>query len=176
MGADVASAILPRPVQRRTRHRTHGAPGRFDAVAEFIAQRYGRDVRYVADVAGGQGVLSRVLRKRFNYEAEVIDPRGNTLKGVPGRAREFSAESADFYDLVVGLHPDQATRAVAEAALVRPTILIPCCNFWVPEKLGQEELLRAIEAMYRERGVTATRVRFPFRGPKNVGLVSAPPA
>ncbi len=157
------------------RRRFHGAPGRFESVAAFIGERYPGAARYVADVAGGQGMLSRILRKRYNLEAEVVDPRGYTLKGVPGRAVCFDPDDADYYDLIVGLHPDAATRAIATAALVRPTILIPCCNFWSEERLGQRELLEAIEAMYREHGVSCERVRFDFPGPKNVGLVSTPP-
>ena len=78
--------------------------------------------------------------------------------------------------MIIRHHPDEATRAVAQAALVRPTILVPCCNFWSEEKLGQEELLQAIEAYYREHGVVFERVGFPFKGPKNVGLVSTPPS
>ena len=55
-------------------------------------------------------------------------------------------------------------------------ILVPCCNFWSEEKLGQYELLEAIESYYRENRVQFERVTFPFKGPKNIGLVSAPPA
>ena len=69
------------------RHRVHGAPGRFEAVAAFICDRYGPEVRYVADVAGGQGMLSRILRKKYNYDCEVIDPRGYALQGVPSKAQ-----------------------------------------------------------------------------------------
>ena len=61
-------------------------------------------------------------------------------------------------------------------ALRRPTLLVPCCNFWSAERLGQEALLRAIEAHYQAHGVSYERVAFPFAGPKNVGLVSEPPA
>lgn len=159
----------------RQQHRFHGDPQRFDILASFIAERYGDSIRYVADVAGGQGMLSRVLNKRFNYESEVVDPRGWTLRGVPYRAEAFRADIADYYDLVVGLHADQATRPVAEAARVRPTILVPCCNFWSDERLGQEELIAAIEGFYCGAGVRFERVRFGFKGPKNVGLVSEPP-
>ena len=157
---------------RKNQHRFHGDPARFEVVAEFIYDRYGTSVRYIADVAGGQGMLCRILRKKYNYECEVVDPRGWTLKGVPGRAAELDMELAAYYDLIVGLHPDEATRAVAQAALVRPTILIPCCNFWSEEKLGRDELVEAIEDYYREHGVSFERVVFPFKGPKNVGLVS----
>ena len=33
---------------------------------------------------------------------------------------------ADYYDLLVGLHPDGALRQLGEAALVRPAVIIPC--------------------------------------------------
>jgi hypothetical protein len=157
-------------------HRFHGDPDRFEAVAAFIYERYGAGVRYIADVAGGQGMLSRILHKRDNYESEVVDPRGWTLRGVPGRPEAFDASLAGYYDLVVGLHPDEATRAVAEAARMRPAILIPCCNFWsAEERLGRDALVEAIAAYYRQHGVRFERVTFAFRGPKNIGLVSEPP-
>jgi hypothetical protein len=81
---------------------------------------------------------------------------------------------ATFYDLIIGLHPDEATRSVAQAALVRPAIIIPCCNFWSDEKLGRDELVEAIEDYYRKHPVKFERVAFIFKGPKNIGIVSEP--
>ncbi len=159
-----------------SRHRFHGDPTRFEAVASFIYGRYGSTVRTIADVAGGQGMLCRILRKKYNYECEVVDTRGWTLRGVPSRGEEFVPAMAEYYDLVIGVHPDAATRAVAEAALVRPAVLIPCCNFWSEEKLGRDELLEAIEDYYRQHEVDYQRAALPFRGPKNIGIVSEPPA
>ena len=156
------------------RHRFHGDPDRFELLAGFINERFGRDIQYIADVAGGRGMLSRVLNKRYNYESEVVDPRGYTLKGVGSQQKEFDSSDADFYDLIVGLHPDEATRCVAESALVRPAIMIPCCNFWSEEKLGSKELVEAIERYYDAHGVRYERVVLPFKGPKNVAIVSEP--
>jgi hypothetical protein len=156
------------------RHRFHGDTTRFDIVAEFVSQRYGRSITYIADVAGGQGMLARILNKRYNYQCEVVDPRGWVLKGVPNRQEAFDPAMASYYDLVVGLHPDEAMRAVAEAALVRPTVMIPCCNFWSEEKLGRDALLEAVERYYRQHRVRFERVTFGFKGPKNIGLVSEP--
>jgi len=158
------------------RHRFHGDPARFEVLAEFIAERYGKAVRYIADVAGGQGMLTRILRKRHNYDSEVVDPRGWTLRGVPAQGKDFDPARAAYYDLVIGLHPDEATRAVAAAALVRPAILVPCCNFWAEEKLGQAALLEAIEKYYDEQGIVYERATLGFRGPKNIGLISRPPS
>lgn len=157
------------------RHRFHGDANRFEVVADFVNDRYGNSIRYIADVAGGQGMLARVLRKKYNYDCEVVDPRGWTLTGVPGRSEEFDPSQAAYYDLILGLHPDEATRAVARAALVRPAILIPCCNFWSEDKLGRDELVEAIAAYYRQHGVRYEIVTFGFSGPKNIGLVSEPP-
>ena len=158
-----------------TRHRFHGDPRRFEVLAEYIAERYGRTIEYVADVAGGRGMLARILSKKYNYTCEVVDPRGWVLKGVESRQEEFDPQLAAYYDLVVGLHPDEALRAVAGAALVRPTVLIPCCNFWSEEKLGRDELVDAIARYYRQHDVRYEKVIFRFKGPKNVGLVSEPP-
>jgi len=161
-------------MDKRHRHRFHGDPRRFEVVAEFTYNRYGKSVRFIADVAGGQGMLCRILRKKYNYDCEVIDPRGWTLRGVPNRAVELDPSEAGYYDLIIGLHPDEATRVVAQAALIRPAILIPCCNFWSDEKLGRDELIEAIESYYREHRVRFERVTFAFKGPKNIGIVSQP--
>jgi hypothetical protein len=158
-----------------SRHRFHGDPARFDVLARFIFDRFGRDVHHIADVAGGQGMLSRILNKKYNYASEVVDPRGWTLRGVDGRPSEFSQDDATFYDLVVGLHPDEATRAVAEAAPVRPVVLVPCCNFWdQTRKLGTTALVDAIGEWYDAQGVRYEVVTLGFRGPKNLALVSSP--
>lgn len=158
-----------------SRHRFHGDPARFNVVAEFVRTRF-PDVRYVADVAGGQGMLARTLSKRLGVECDVIDPRGWTLRGVSSRAEEYSAEMADYYDLVVGLHPDEALRPVVDSALVRPVLVVPCCNFWSRgQRLGQAELLAAIADHHRGLGGGCEPVRLDFRGPKNRGVVLAPP-
>lgn len=159
---------------KRQQHRLYGAPERFEVLAEFVYDTYGSRVDYIADVAGGQGLLTRILNKKYHYHSEVVDPRGWVLKGVPNRQEEFRPEMAPFYDLVIGLHPDEATRAVAEAALIRPAIIVPCCNFWSEEKLGQAELTAAIEDFFTSRGVRFQRVTFKFKGPKNIGILSEP--
>jgi len=159
-----------------SRHRFHGDPERFEVVAEFIAERF-PDARYIADVAGGQGMLTRVLRKRFGYEAELVDPRGWSLKGVPARAELFDASMADYYDLVVGLHPDEALRSVVESAGQTSALVIPCCNFWSADaKLGGDELIDRIIDFHAQRGGTSEHAVLNFRGPKNHALTLLPPA
>jgi hypothetical protein len=158
----------------RHQHTLQGDPARFEAVADFIGSHYGARVRYIADVAGGQGLLCRILRKKYNYDCEVVDPRGWTLRGVPDRRERFEASMADYYDLIVGLHPDQAMREVVQAARLRPAILIPCCNFWSESKLGRDELMDAIERTYRQHRLSYQRVEFAFKGPMNLGILSEP--
>ena len=157
-----------------SRHRFHGDPERFDVLAAFAVERFPA-ARYVADVAGGQGMLSRVLRKKYGLEAEVVDPRGWALKGVPARADYYTAAMADYYDLIIGLHPDEATRPVVESAAVRDVLIVPCCNFWDrAAKLGQQELIDAIVEFHRASGGAAEQVELAFRGPKNQALLLRP--
>ncbi len=119
-------------------------------------------------------MLSRLLNKR-GYVSEVIDPRGWTMVGVESRTEEYSEEIADFYDLIVGVHPDEATRPVAASAKVRPTLIIPCCNFWdKSKKLGRDALLDEIAAYYKANKIKYEKVTFDFKGPKNIGFVTWP--
>lgn len=152
----------------------HGDPARFEAVADLIEQTYGKSVKYIADAAGGQGMLARLLNKR-GYEAEVIDPRGWPLVGVANRQEKYVASMADYYDLVVGLHPDEALREVVDSAKTRPVIVVPCCNFWTREKkLGRDELLEAITLYCHKENIVYKQVPLNFSGPKNIALVLEP--
>jgi len=157
----------------RKQIKCHGDEARFEIVAEYIYRRFGDRIKYIADVAGGQGLLSRILHKKYNYEAEVIDPRGYVLKGVPSRQAEYSPDMAKFYDLVVGLHPDAATRAVAESAVYRPILLVPCCNEWdKTRRLGSRELVAAIVEYLDGKGIPNEIVTFDFKKPKNIGIMT----
>ena len=120
-------------------------------------------------------MLTRILRKRFNYEAEVVDPRGWSLRGVPVRQEKFNSDLATYYDLVIGLHPDEALPAVVEAAFVRPAVIVPCCNFFDrTRRLGRDELLSAIERRLVDGRIPVERQTLDFEGPFNIALVTDP--
>jgi hypothetical protein len=154
------------------RHKFHGDPARFEEVADFVADHFGHRVHHIADVAGGQGMLSRFLNKR-GYAAEVIDPRGWTLTGIASRPEEYLAGMADYYDLIIGLHPDEALRPVVESAGVRPVLVIPCCNFWDRDrKLGRDALHQQVSEYFRDHKVPFERVEFSFASPNNMGFVT----
>jgi hypothetical protein len=160
----------------RTRARFHGDADRFPVVAAFVGERFGGAVTTAADVAGGQGMLARLLHKRHGIVCDVVDPRGWTLKGVNSRPEPYVAEMADYYDLVIGLHPDEAIREVARSALVRPTVLVPCCNFWDrSRKLGRDALIGEIGRYYRANAVEFDVEHLDFHSPYNLALVSRPP-
>jgi len=120
-------------------------------------------------------MLTRMLRKRFGFEAEVIDPRGWALKGVPARAEAYTPAMADYYDLVVGLHPDEALRSVVESASKVAVLVVPCCNFWTRDsRLGRDELIEQISEFHDLLGGISERVTLAFGGPTNHGLILRP--
>ncbi len=154
-------------------HKFHGDPNRFQILADFIGSNYAGKIKRIADVGGGQGMLSRILSKKYNFECEVIDPRGWTLVGVNSRPEEYSSEMSSFYDLIVGLHPDEALKEVVNSAQSRPVVIIPCCNFWSrDEKLGRDLLLERIGDYLRTKNINYQKIIFDFEGPKNIGIVT----
>ena len=80
-----------------------------------MIRRYSGSAQYIADVAGGKGLLTRTLSRRGIFVCELIDPRKTVVKGIVHRAEEFRSEMADYYDLLVGLHPDEALAGVGKS-------------------------------------------------------------
>jgi len=157
----------------RKQVKCHGDNSRFEEIADFIYNRYGNTIKYIADVAGGQGLLTKILNKKYNYESEVIDPREYQIKGVSNRQGEYSKNMAEYYDLIIGLHPDEATREVVESAHKRPVLVIPCCNFWdKTKKLGTKELTAAICGYFDSANIKYEVIKFNFKGPKNIGILT----
>ncbi|MBE6160179.1 MAG: hypothetical protein E7157_03940 [Lactobacillales bacterium] len=158
---------------RKTQIKCSGSIDRFEEVASFIYDRFGNSIKYIADVAGGQGMLSRILNKKYNYESEVIDPRHYQVVGVKNRESEYYSSMADYYDLIVGLHPDEAIREVVESAKVRPILVLPCCNFWDrTKKLGTKEMVEEITKWLKENNIKYEIITFKFKGPKNIGILT----
>jgi hypothetical protein len=82
---------------------------------------------------------------------------------------------ADYYDLVVGLHPDQALRSVVESAAKVAVLVVPCCNFWARDRrLGRDELIQQISEFNNSLGGISERVTLAFSGPANHGLILRP--
>ena len=158
----------------RQQIKCHGDSARFEILARYIYEKFGNSIKYIADVAGGQGLLSRILNKKFNYQSEVIDPRGFTLKGIVNRNCEYVSQMAEYYDLIVGLHPDEATRAVVASASYKPVIVVPCCNFWdASQKLGSKELVESICNYLTANSIKHEIAKFDFKGPKNIGVITS---
>ena len=82
----------------------------------------------VFDVAGGMGRLNEELTK-LGRKVVTFDRRHKHLD-VPFAERTFALDEPCACDLVVGMHPDGATRVIIEyAALHRiPFAIVPCCS------------------------------------------------
>lgn len=99
---------------------------RFSVFAQFLTDRF--DARRVFDVAGGMGKLNAALTER-GANVVTFDRRHRHLD-VPYAQRGFTLEEPCDADLVVGMHPDGATRVIIEyAALHRIAFaVVPCCS------------------------------------------------
>ena len=142
---------------RKTQIKCNGSEERFEEIARFVYDRFGNSIKYIADVAGGQGMLSRILSKKYNYDVEVIDPRHYQIVGVKNRECYYKSDMAGYYDLIIGLHPDGAIRDVVESAKTRPVLVVPCCNFWdKTKKLGTKEMIIEISKWLDDNKIKIT--------------------
>lgn len=115
-----------------------GDSNRFLVFAKFIARNY--KPCKVADVAGGIGLVSHYLNE-IGFHSTVIDPRKikpsnqyplshYQFSQIPRIRSLFSENMEEDYDLIVGLHPDEATEVIIQSAIHKHIAVVPCCHFW----------------------------------------------
>lgn len=100
---------------------------RFELFARFLKERF-PGARRLYDVAGGMGKLNVELT-RCGFAAITYDVRHKRLP-VAFAERRFTLDEPCECDLVVGMHPDGATRLIIEYAAKhrRPFSIVPCCS------------------------------------------------
>lgn len=107
-----------------------GDARRFDVFANFIHSNF-PNCKKIADIAGGKGYLQVALRNR-GYDVITFDKRKGR-KNRPGKFefqyRYFDSSVKEDFDLMVGMHPDEATDVIIVEAAKRniPFAIVPCC-------------------------------------------------
>lgn len=157
-----------------------GDSRRFLLTAEFIRSHFAPC--RVADVAGGTGMLSYYLTL-WGFDCTVIEPcisdfakdaRQDVSRKLLHIARireKFTPELAALhsFDLLVGLHPDQATEPLCHAAISSPAVIIPCCKFWQGvESHGSPSMLETCRRFLRKNNVAFWETTINMNGCKNV--------
>lgn len=107
-----------------------GDSRRFEVFANFIKANF-PNCRQVADVAGGKGYLQTALRD-LGFNVITFDKRKGR-RNRPGKFefqyRYFDSTVKNDFDLLVGMHPDEATDVIIREAAKRrvPFAIVPCC-------------------------------------------------
>jgi hypothetical protein len=159
-----------------------GDSRRFSQFAEVIANNWPAS-HFVADVAGGKGLLQAALRRRSFTNIVSWDKRHKYAKG--NRARMYRYGLFDYrsaprdYDLVVGMHPDQGTDHIVSYAVKhrKPFAVCPCCVLPSAQPYGGtagyaqwcDHLIRMAESARFDVNVTL----LPMTG-RNVVIVGRP--
>jgi hypothetical protein len=120
---------------------------RFDLFAQFITERF--PAPRIFDIAGGQGRLNEALSK-LGRTVTTFDLRHKHLP-VRFAQRAFTLEEPCEADLLVGMHPDGATRIIIEYAAVHrlPFAVVPCCS---DNSMPYNPWMRYLAELARERG------------------------
>jgi len=142
---------------------------RFDLFAELLVQRFPA-ARRVFDVAGGMGRLNEALTRR-GLEVTTFDRRHKHLP-VRFAERDFTLDEPCACDLVVGLHPDGATRVIIEYAAKHrvPFAVVPCCS---DNSMPYKPWMRHLAELASAAGLSAEEAELPMDGRARV-LLGAP--
>ncbi len=139
---------------------------RFDIFASFIVERFAAP--RIFDIAGGQGRLNEALT-RLGRTVTTFDLRHKHLP-VRYEQRIFTLEEPCEAELLVGMHPDGATRVIIEYAALhrRPFAVVPCCS---DNSMPYNPWRRYLAELARERGFTTVEEQtLPMEGRARVIL------
>ena len=139
---------------------------RFDLFAQFIVERF--PAPRIFDIAGGQGRLNESLT-RLGREVTTFDLRHKHLP-VRYAQRMFTLEEPRECDLLVGMHPDGATRIIIEYAAKHrlPFAVVPCCS---DNSMPYNPWRRHLADLAREQGFTSVEEHeLPMEGRARVVL------
>lgn len=142
---------------------------RFDLFAELIRERF-PTARRVFDVAGGQGKLNDALTRR-GCEVVTFDRRHKHLPVIFAE-RDFTLEEPCACDVVVGMHPDGATRVIVDYAAMHrvPFLIVPCCS---DNSMPYKPWMRHLAERATDQGLVVSEVSLPMEGRARV-IVGAP--
>lgn len=141
----------------------------FDLFAELLRTRFPTATR-VFDVAGGMGKLNEALSTR-GCDVTTFDLRHKRLN-VKYAERLFTVDEPCACDVVVGMHPDGATRVIVEYAVKHrvPFAVVPCCS---DNSMPYKPWMRHLAELAREHGFNVDEVELPMEGRARV-LLGAP--
>lgn len=144
---------------------------RFDLFAELLRARF-PEARRVFDVAGGQGRLNEALTRR-GCEVTTFDRRHKHLPVIFAE-RDFTLEEPCACELVVGMHPDGATRVIIDYAAQHrvPFAIVPCCS---DNSMPYKPWMRHLAELATAQGLLVTEVFLPMEGRARVILGEPPP-
>ncbi len=143
---------------------------RFELFARFIQARF-PEARRVFDVAGGMGKLNEALTAR-GLACTTFDLRHKRLE-VPYAERIFTLEEPCLADVVVGMHPDGATRVIVEYAARHRLgfAIVPCCS---DNGMPYKPWMRHLAELGRSVGMEVEEEVLPMDGRARV-IVGRPP-
>jgi hypothetical protein len=147
----------------------------------------------VADVGGGKGWLTYLLRKS-SWEAAVIDPVEQSLpdkykdishnkrikipatEKIPRISKEFEPYMAQNYDLLIGMHAHACNVKIIDASAKFHCgfVLLPCCI--IDEPISPSPGVHWLECLMdyaMQQGFTVHPFRLNFRG-QNIGFYATP--
>ena len=140
---------------------------RFDLFADLLVTRFPQATR-VYDVAGGMGKLNEALTQR-GRTVTTFDLRHKHLP-VKYAQRPFTLDEPCEAELVVGMHPDGATRIIIEYAARHGLgfAVVPCCS---DNGMPYKPWMRHLADVAREAGITTVEeVALPMDGRARVLL------
>lgn len=126
-----------------------GDSRRFVVFANFIKNNF-PFVKNILDVAGGQYGYLNIELTKLGYNVVTVDPRIKNPNVKHIRCLFDDSFDVSQFDLLVGLHPDEATEYIFRCAKKynKPYAVVPCCFLPISPQLKKMKFSRQRWLLY----------------------------
>ncbi len=133
---------------------------RFDLFAGFVTEQF-PTARRVFDIAGGMGKLNEALTAR-GLDVTTFDKRWKHAS-VQYAQRLFTLDEPCAADVLVGMHPDGATRIIVEYAAKHGVgfAIVPCCS---DNGMPYKPWMRHLAELGQTLGLAVVEAGLPMMG------------
>ncbi len=144
---------------------------RFELFAELVTAQF-PGARRAFDIAGGMGKLNEALTAR-GLDVLTFDKRWKHAD-VKYAQRLFTIDEPCACDVVVGMHPDGATRIIVEYAARHavPFAIVPCCS---DNGMSYKPWMRHLAELGTQLGLEVREELLPMQGRARVLVGRARP-
>lgn len=156
-----------------------GDKERGQAVLNYLAHNF-RGISSIISVADGNLMLAKEIYDKYQvtvYDPKIRNANCTIRSAIKAIGKPFHADCIAKCDLIIGLHPDEATGEIIDYSIrtKTPCLIVPCCmvGLYSSDCKNKARWVKFLANKLIQKGFTVSIDKLPIRG-SNLAIRATP--